>query len=651
MPSAASELELDPNNGIVAITEFAGRGYQSTANGVGTNAGFNHPYGVNIFGDGQYALIADANSNRLCRAVISTQTITTIAGGAFAGGTDGVGSNALFSYPTGISISPDETFALVTDFSNSCIRRLEMSSGSVSTVAGVCSLATNKTDGFGTNVGFANPYDISVSPDGTYALITDTYNSIIRRMDIATGEVTTVFGVPAIPGTSNGVGTNARLQGPYGLDISSDGTFALVADSLNHIIRHIDLATSTMTTIAGGGPTGNGVGTNARFFNPRSIKISPGGTAALITEVDSHLIRHLDISTGSVTTFAGSTTGSANGFGTNAQFISPGGISIYRPPNVNVSLFLVGDTYNHLVRRGQYFPDGVPLPSPTESPTAAPTVAPTSSPTTAPSAAPTEFIPYCAQLLSFDDAHGSYSTWMTSFLKYDGYFSGGDDDDDYGFKTGYIPFMSALQISGVYGVKPTVMLGLRDANVATFSVVPGKLDASGDLMPCEIESTASGPCFNSRSWEVGLSAKSFFNSVYSTETDAWIAPFGSSMTNECFQESEWGGFFETRLRPVSFTGEGRSDNNVPPPSFHVPPPLPHHSVEVSLTLKDEGGFGWWNTIKYHSNQYVLDDGEKILHRGTLVGKSQVTEKVSAHLPHLILTLSSPSSFSCPVSSP
>jgi hypothetical protein len=238
--------------------------------------------------------------------------------------------------------------------------------------------------------------------------------------------------------------------------------------------------------------------------------------------------------------------------------------------------------------------------------------------------------PTCAQFLSFDDAHGSYATWVTSFLKYEGNFAAADDDD-FGYKTGYISFMDALSLSGVGGVMPSVMVGLRSEG-ATFSVVPGKLDSSGALMPCEIEATGSSACFESHSWEMGLSAKSFFNSFFTTETSAWIAPYGSSMTNECFRESEMTMFTDSRLRPVAFTGEGRSHNNVPPPSFHAPPPPPHGSVEFSLTLKDGAGQGWWNTLKFHPNQYVLDDGKKIVHRGTLVGKAEVTEKVRDLFP-------------------
>jgi hypothetical protein len=255
------------------------------------------------------------------------------------------------------------------------------------------------------------------------------------------------------------------------------------------------------------------------------------------------------------------------------------------------------------------------------------------------------YIPACGQYLSFDDSHGSYETWMTSFLKFEGNFAA-DDDDDFGFRSGYIPFMEALDISGAYGAKPGIILALRYGPGATFSVVSGKLDSAGALMPCDIQAAGSGPCFDSRSWEIGLSAKSLLNSVFTTETSAWIAPYGSSMTNECFPESEVPAVPDSRLRPAVLTGEARSHNNVRPPSFHVPPPPPHASVELSLTMKDGAGFGWWNTLKFHPNQYVLDNGEEILHRGTLVDKAEDTDKVRGLcfpllLSHLTLSVVPP----------
>jgi hypothetical protein len=274
-----------------------------------------------------------------------------------------------------------------------------------------------------------------------------------------------------------------------------------------------------------------------------------------------------------------------------------------------------------------FAPTNAPTYSPTFAPTTTPTLAPTTAPSSEPTSAPTISIPDCGQFLSFDDSHGTYETWMTSFLKYEGNFAA-DDDDDFEFKAGYIPFMTALDMSGVDGVKPAIILAVRYGPGATFSVVPGKLDSHGSLMPCEVQAAGSGPCFTSHSWEMGLTAKSLLNSVYSAETSAWIAPYGSSMTNECFPESEMTTFTDSRLRPAAFTGEGRSHNNVRPPSFHAAPaPLPHESVELSLTMRDGRGFGWWNTLKFHPNQYVLDNGEEIVHRGTLVDKAEDTHKV------------------------
>jgi hypothetical protein len=279
-----------------------------------------------------------------------------------------------------------------------------------------------------------------------------------------------------------------------------------------------------------------------------------------------------------------------------------------------------------------------PSLAPTQLPSAA-TESPTFSPTFAPSVAPTQSPPLeCLQFLSFDDSHGSYETWMTSFIKFEGNFAATDDDDDFGSKVGYLPFLTALEYS-IEGTKPAIMLRLRSGPGASFGVVSGKLDSAGSLMPCEIQSAGSGPCLESRDWEIGLSTKSFLNSLYSTETSAWIAPYGSSMTSVCSTEGDATAEFPgTVLRPRGLTGEARSHNNVRPPSYHVPPPLPHESLELSLTLRDGAGFGWWNTLKFHPNQYVLDNGEDILHRGTLVGKAEDTEKVISLVCLTVLSL-------------
>lgn len=237
---------------------------------------------------------------------------------------------------------------------------------------------------------------------------------------------------------------------------------------------------------------------------------------------------------------------------------------------------------------------------------------------------------YCSILLGAEDTHGSYEFWRTSFIKYEGYFNDVDGPDaPPTLKSGYLFALDALDNYGVPGLvfTPFILIELFPTYDATFSVVPGKLDSNGSLMPCDIEAEGSGPCFNQRPWEIGLGARDLFNSFLGSDANTWISPVGSSSTSTCRIDDIYGSDFGYTY-PTAFTGNARSSNNVKPPSYHTPPPLPHESTEFSLTLSDPSGQGWWNVIKFHPNQYILDDGENILHQGTLVDKAETTEKFS-----------------------
>jgi hypothetical protein len=82
--------------------------------------------------------------------------------------------------------------------------------------------------------------------------------------------VTTLAGIAGSVGSTNGWGTVALFNYPNGVSISPDGVYALVADTWKYLIRHIIISTATVTTLAGlTGSSGstNGVGTIARFYN------------------------------------------------------------------------------------------------------------------------------------------------------------------------------------------------------------------------------------------------------------------------------------------------------------------------------------------------------------------------------------------------
>jgi len=155
--------------------------------------------------------------------------------------------------------------------------------------------------------------------------------------------VTTLAGTGST-GSANGTGTSASFNSPYG--ITTDGTNLYVADTENHLIRKIVISTGAVTTLAGTGSSGsaNGTGTSASFNNP--IVITTDGTILYVADNDNHLIRKIVISTGEVTTLAGTgSSGSANGTGTSASFYNPIGMT------TDGTNLYVADTSNNLIRK------------------------------------------------------------------------------------------------------------------------------------------------------------------------------------------------------------------------------------------------------------------------------------------------------------
>ena len=158
--------------------------------GTGTSATFNNPTGVAISPDGSFALIGEYN-NRVRRLVLATRVVTTLAGSssAFA---DGTGTSASFKVPIGIAISSDSTFALIVDSTNNRLRSVVIATGVVSTLAG--SGTATFADGQGASASFNGPYFVAISPDGLFALVTDSGNNRLRRVALPTGAVTTLVG-------------------------------------------------------------------------------------------------------------------------------------------------------------------------------------------------------------------------------------------------------------------------------------------------------------------------------------------------------------------------------------------------------------------------------------------------------------------------
>ena len=324
-----------------AVTTFAGKqGLSGSVNGTGTNAKFKLTYG-GITTDGTNLYTAEYGGHLIRQIVIDNGTVTTLAGTGSYGSTNGTGNAASFNRPMGITT--DGTNLYVVEYTGQRIRQIIIDNGTVTTLAGSgTATATGQSpDGTGTAASFNNALDITT--DGTNLYVADGSNNLIRQIVISTGVVTTLAGSGS-GSSSNGTGTAASFNRPWG--ITTDGTNLYVSEFNSHNIRQIVISTGVVTTVAGSGSSGsvNGTGTAASFKQPMGI--TTDGTNLYVAEYTGHNIRQIVISTGVVTTVAGSGSSAfADDTGTAASFKNSGGVT------TDGTNLYVSDSMNYLIRK------------------------------------------------------------------------------------------------------------------------------------------------------------------------------------------------------------------------------------------------------------------------------------------------------------
>ena len=137
---------------------------------------------------------------------------------------------------------------------------------------------------------------------------TEAKNHIVRRVDLATGDVTTVAGSGESGYSGDGgPATQATMKEPYSLAVDGNGDIYIV-DRLNAVIRKVDGATGMISTVAGTGEEGysgdGGPGDQAMLREPNDCFLDGKG-GLLIADIQDQRIRRLDTDTGVISTFAG----------------------------------------------------------------------------------------------------------------------------------------------------------------------------------------------------------------------------------------------------------------------------------------------------------------------------------------------------------
>jgi DNA-binding beta-propeller fold protein YncE len=233
------------------------------------------------------------------------------------------------STPAGIVIDSAGVYAYICNSGNHKVYKVTLSDGTVAVLAGDGTNAT--TDGTGTGAQFSKPFGICIDSTDTNLYVTEYTGHVVRKIVISSGVVTTLAGGAGATGTTDDTGTAARFNAPYGIAITPNGLNLIVCDYTNHRIRQIVISSGVVTTLAGDG-TGadvDGTGTEAQFYNPISIAIEPLGVYAYIGTRTGYHIRKMNLSSGEVTTIAGAGTAtSRQGYNQRAGINYPVGLAL-----------------------------------------------------------------------------------------------------------------------------------------------------------------------------------------------------------------------------------------------------------------------------------------------------------------------------------
>lgn len=304
-------------------------------------------FGVEFGPDGAL-YICEVENHRVRRLDLQTRRVTTVAGNGQAGysGDGGPATAAAMNEPYEVRFDAAGNM-FVVEMQNHVVRRVDAGTGRISTIAGTGKAGFSGDDGLAVRATFRRPHSIALH--GEELFIADIGNHRIRKVDLQSGIVRTIAGDGSKQLPREGPILGQSMVGPRALYVTKGMLWIALREG--HSIWRLNLSDLRLTHIAGSGQKGyTGDGGSARtatFNGPKGIVVDDQHRV-LVVDTENQVIRRIDTRLDRVTTLAGNGNrgyGGDSGPANQAKLDRPHGICL--GPDGTV---YIGDTNNHRVR-------------------------------------------------------------------------------------------------------------------------------------------------------------------------------------------------------------------------------------------------------------------------------------------------------------
>jgi streptogramin lyase len=333
------------------IDTIAGTGQRpdNGESGLAHQTNIGEPFGVEFGPDGAL-YIAEVANHRIRRLDLRTNKLTTVAGCGVAGyaGDGGPATKAKLNEPYEVRFDKFGNMFFV-EMKNHIIRRVDSQTGKVSTIAGTGQPGYSGDGGPALKAKMKNPHSIALDEDGNI-FVADIGNHRIRRIDMRTGVIESIAGngERKMPHEDQQA-RDTPILGPRALFI--EGSTMWIALREGHSVWQLNLKQGNLLHVAGTGERGyggdGGLACDATFDGPKGIAVGPQGHIYVV-DTENQAIRKIDTMTESISTIAGNGQLGSTGDGgsaTEAQLARPHGVCVGEDGAI-----YIGDTINNRVR-------------------------------------------------------------------------------------------------------------------------------------------------------------------------------------------------------------------------------------------------------------------------------------------------------------